>query len=254
MMRKFFVHRYDVIRVKVAVEATDHQSAMKAADDYLAHNHPVPAEHLYTSGSDEADAERVGLPHWIHAEEPGQEVTGYLVDAFGDDEHETTRSYTRSHTPIHDPLEDQDDFPKSDWRYDVANNDTHLGYCDWAEMNRANSIELPSDRTNLDHDALAEEIDRSAFETFRATLKDHAHELWAKITGRASTDTAYRATVSRWFHHGDTVLLRDQICAPFSPGAPVNSREYLDHFNAFAHLDSAGMHFRESHAAQPIEA
>lgn len=156
MLRKFFVHRYDVVRVKVAVEAEDHLAAMKAADDYLATDHPLDNKYLanrrlFSSGSDEADAERVGLPHWIHVEEPGQEITGYLVDEFGDENNEKSRTYTASHTAVHDQTEDQTDFPKADWRYDVANGDTSLGYAAWVEMNRSNEdAEAQPDRDHAE--------------------------------------------------------------------------------------------------------
>ncbi len=36
-----------------------------------------------------------------------------------------------------DPWRDEDaDYPLADWRYDVANNDTRLGYRDWVEHNK----------------------------------------------------------------------------------------------------------------------
>lgn len=138
-MPNYFVHRYDVVRVKVAVEATDHTSAMERADSYLADHHPIPNRYLGGAGQDEALAEAVGLPTWLQIEEAGQAVTGYLVDDFDDPEHINSRSYGPSKMPEIDGSCDYDDFPRSDWRYDVANGDTSLGYAEWVLMNRCNT-------------------------------------------------------------------------------------------------------------------
>ena len=96
---KYFVHRYDVVRVKVAVEAEDHAGAMKAADDYLAKNHPIRNRYVVSPTvtiDDELIAKTQGYPTWLHYEEPGQEVTGYLVDEVGDEEYDTSLSYDQN--------------------------------------------------------------------------------------------------------------------------------------------------------------
>ena len=99
---KYFVHRYDVVRVKVAVEAEDHAGAMKAADEYLANNHPIPASVLNypcVHQDDELTMGFLGYPNWLHYEEPGQEVTGYLVDEVGDEEYRNSKSYGADQCP-----------------------------------------------------------------------------------------------------------------------------------------------------------
>lgn len=99
-LQRYFVHRYDVVRVKVAVEAEDHAGAMKAADDYLGKHHPIRNAYYDANSDDQELADRLSLPAWIHYEEPGQEVTGYLVDEFDDPEHEKTAEYESDGTPI----------------------------------------------------------------------------------------------------------------------------------------------------------
>jgi len=80
---RHFVHVYAVIRVKVAVDARDSRSAMKAADDLLFENglavRLVPA-----------------APGVLEAEY-AEEVTGYLVDEAGDDEFVRSRAYGPDH-------------------------------------------------------------------------------------------------------------------------------------------------------------
>ena len=86
----YFVHRYDVVRIKVAVEAEDHEDAMKKADALLAKDHPVRDWSAFHSLEEEV-ASVTGsdpslLPRSLQVEEAGQEVTGYLVDEVGDEE------------------------------------------------------------------------------------------------------------------------------------------------------------------------
>ncbi|MDB5726062.1 MAG: hypothetical protein JWQ16_2816, partial [Novosphingobium sp.] len=70
--RRHFVHVYAVIRVKVAVDARNHHSAIKAADDLLFAN--GLAVRLAPAAQAVLEAEYA------------EEVTGYLVDEADDDE------------------------------------------------------------------------------------------------------------------------------------------------------------------------
>ncbi|WIW89938.1 hypothetical protein K3M67_06565 [Sphingobium sp. V4] len=83
--RRHFVHVYAVIRVKVAVDARDHHSAMKTADDLLFAN--GLAVRLVPAAQTVLEAEYA------------EEVTGYLVDEAGDDEFVRSRSYGPDHEP-----------------------------------------------------------------------------------------------------------------------------------------------------------
>ena len=94
-MPTYFVHRYDVVRVKVAVEAEGYSEAMKAADAYLAEHHPI--QNAYN-----ADWADTAKPTWIHVEEAGQEVQGYLVDLLDDDTHEHSREFGPDFQPINE--------------------------------------------------------------------------------------------------------------------------------------------------------
>lgn len=77
--RRHFVHVYAVIRVKVAVYAPNHRSAMEAADQQLfAEGFGV---HLTPTADAVLDAEYA------------QDVTGYLVDELGDDEFLRSATY-----------------------------------------------------------------------------------------------------------------------------------------------------------------
>lgn len=136
-MPTYFVHRYDVVRVKVAVDAADHAGAIKAADDYLEHNHPIPNRYLFPLGIDEESQITPGLlPTWLQVEDPGQEVVGYLVDEPGDSEHQNSLNYDAAGHPEFEHWEDQTDFPAEDWRTAVANHDTRLGYAAWVSAQR----------------------------------------------------------------------------------------------------------------------
>ena len=98
---KYFVHRYDVVRVKVAVEANSQQAALIAADEYLATNHPIPQYHEISNhmgyNNDAAIADHYGYPTWLEFGEPGQEVTSYLVDVVGDADYIHTCNYDQRH-------------------------------------------------------------------------------------------------------------------------------------------------------------
>lgn len=83
--RRHFVHVYAVIRIKVAVDASDHHSAMKAADELLFGNRL--AVRLVPAAEAVLDAEYA------------EEVTGYLIDEAGDDEFGGSRSYGPDHEP-----------------------------------------------------------------------------------------------------------------------------------------------------------
>ncbi|WP_177822624.1 hypothetical protein [Erythrobacter aureus] len=94
-LKRYFVHRYDVIRVKVAVEAASQQDAMTKADEFLRDNYPL--RDWEANRSAEEDVLHVmnrfsTLPlalAYAHAEE----TTGYLVDEVGDSEYENSVQY-----------------------------------------------------------------------------------------------------------------------------------------------------------------
>ncbi|SNS68837.1 hypothetical protein SAMN06295912_11287 [Sphingomonas laterariae] len=81
--RRHFVHVYAVIRVKVAVDATDHRSAMEAADELLFQN--GFAVRLTPAGDGIIDADYTS------------DVAGYLVDEAGDDAFLRSASYGPNH-------------------------------------------------------------------------------------------------------------------------------------------------------------
>lgn len=83
--RRHFVHVYTVIRVKVAVDAADHRSAMRAADDLLFAD--KLAVDLFPTSSAVLDAEYA------------EEVAGYLVVEAGDDMFSRSRSYGPDYEP-----------------------------------------------------------------------------------------------------------------------------------------------------------
>lgn len=128
-MHRYFVHRYDVVRVKVAVKARDQQDALRRADDYLAKQHPL-ADVYHNVGDPEKIAEHHGFPTWIYCEKNESDV-GYLVDEFGDHEHNRSMEYDTGHHRLHPTWGSHPDFPVEDWQYEVANDDTRLGYADW---------------------------------------------------------------------------------------------------------------------------
>lgn len=96
------VHRYDVVRVKVAVEADSHEEAMKKADELLAKHNPVrPTQHVPGGVIEEREwlgRYKENLPVVLGVEH-ADEVTGYLVDELGDEEYEKTRSYGADFRP-----------------------------------------------------------------------------------------------------------------------------------------------------------
>lgn len=89
-MPRFYVHRYDVVRIKVSVDAKDQASAMVTADEFLAGGYLGRNLTREWIGS-EFEA-LVEAPILIHIE-PAEETTGYLVDEAGDPEYLKTRSY-----------------------------------------------------------------------------------------------------------------------------------------------------------------
>lgn len=95
-MPKFFVHRYDVVRIKVAVEATDHAEAMKKVDDHLAAHEPIRP---YCAVVDEfAFADPANLPLMVQIEHAA-ETTGYLVDNADDEGFDGSIAYDVDHQP-----------------------------------------------------------------------------------------------------------------------------------------------------------
>ena len=89
-MPRFYVHRYDVVRIKVAVDAEDHASAIKAADEALAQGYL--GQNLTREWISPEFEALVEAPCVIHME-PAEETTGYLVDEAGDEEYSKTQSY-----------------------------------------------------------------------------------------------------------------------------------------------------------------
>ncbi|MCR5942623.1 hypothetical protein FG152_17590 [Ochrobactrum sp. XJ1] len=83
--RKHFVHVYAVVRVKVDVDAANHQAAIAAADERLFGN--GFAVSLNPRGNGVIEANYV------------EEVVGYLVDEAEDPDYERTRSYGPDHEP-----------------------------------------------------------------------------------------------------------------------------------------------------------
>lgn len=121
---KYFVHRYDVVRVKVAVEADDQKRAMIAADEYLALNHPLINKYSHMEG------DQYPAPKWLEIE-GAEEITGYLVDEVGDEEYSKTRSYDSAGHPYIPAWSDADNYPREAWRLEVADENTQLGYAEW---------------------------------------------------------------------------------------------------------------------------
>lgn len=83
--RRHIVHVYAVIRVKVAVDASDHRSAMEAADELLFTN--GFAVRLTPAADSIIDAEYTS------------DVAGYLVDEAGDDTFSRSASYGPDYKP-----------------------------------------------------------------------------------------------------------------------------------------------------------
>ncbi|WP_336963690.1 hypothetical protein [Sphingobium aquiterrae] len=83
--RRHHVHVYAVIRIKVAVNAQDHRSAMAAADELLFGN--GLALRLMPTAQAVLDVEYA------------EEVTGYLVDEADDGDFARSRAYGPDHEP-----------------------------------------------------------------------------------------------------------------------------------------------------------
>lgn len=83
--RKHFVHVYAVVRVKVEIDAENHQTAMSAADERLFSNGFAVSLNPRGNGVIEADY--------------AEEVVGYLVDEAEDPDYERTQSYGPDHEP-----------------------------------------------------------------------------------------------------------------------------------------------------------
>lgn len=63
----------------------------------------------------------------------------------------------------------------------------------------------------------------------------------------ASEDPEYMKRLDHWLCHGDTLLLRDLLAKPFEVNHDMTTMKgKLAHFNAWACLDSVGMHSREA--------
>jgi hypothetical protein len=69
--------------------------------------------------------------------------------------------------------EDDDRFPVSDWRYEVANDDTRLGYQEWVEHQR--EAESPSSYTNPTPVSLATDRIAAALKAARSELPATVH-------------------------------------------------------------------------------
>lgn len=95
-MPRFYVHRYDVVRIKVAVDAADQAEAMTAADNFLESSYIARSlTHEWIGPEFEGLVE---APILIQME-PAEETTGYLVDEAGDPEYLKTRSYDADKIP-----------------------------------------------------------------------------------------------------------------------------------------------------------
>lgn len=67
------------------------------------------------------------------------------------------------------------------------------------------------------------------------------------IERRAREDVDYEQKLLRWFEKGETVLLRDELCAPFRRFSFVDyysSSVPLPFDNIWMAIDSAGLHLR----------
>lgn len=128
-MGRYFVHRYDVVRVKVAVEARSQSEAMIKADDYLEQSHPL-ADVYHSVGDDEKIAKHYGFPTWIHYEK-ADESTYYLVDEFGDEDFNRSQEYDDAQNLLMPTWAEHHEYPLEDWHYAVTNGDTRLGYEAW---------------------------------------------------------------------------------------------------------------------------
>ncbi|MGE8141757.1 hypothetical protein ACQKOE_07265 [Novosphingobium sp. NPDC080210] len=100
-MPRYYVHRYDVIRIKVAVDAESQLEAMKAADEFLSYssNYPIHEHSIASTYEGEiAKVEERGVPCFMHYEQ-AEEVTGYLVDEAGDEEYANSIYYNAEFEP-----------------------------------------------------------------------------------------------------------------------------------------------------------
>lgn len=90
---KYFVHRFDVIRIKVAVEAETQLEAIKKAGEFIDADYPIkPYFPASWPDTDENFAETNGYPaHLGH--EPACETIEYFVDEVGDEGFEHSKTY-----------------------------------------------------------------------------------------------------------------------------------------------------------------
>ena len=97
-MPRFYVHRYDVVRIKVAVDAVDHKSAMAAADAAIEANSHSLLDVLRREWVGPEFEALIPAPALIHME-GAEETTGYVVDEADDENYRNTRSYGASGDP-----------------------------------------------------------------------------------------------------------------------------------------------------------
>lgn len=63
----------------------------------------------------------------------------------------------------------------------------------------------------------------------------------------ARSNDEYRKRLHQWLRDGDTLLLRDVLADPFTVNHDMTTMAgKLAHFNAWACLDSVGMHSRDA--------
>lgn len=140
-MPTFTVHRFDVVRVTVEVEADDDVQAMAEAERYLAINNPI---HAHSSGMEGA---QYPAPKWLRVEH-GQDMTGAIVSLKGEAP-SAARSYDKRGQPVPASCWDvHPDFPREDWQREVEAGDTAAGYVDWvssqleqAQMEKADAAQ-----------------------------------------------------------------------------------------------------------------
>lgn len=75
-------------------------------------------------------------------------------------------------------------------------------------------------------------------------LSPLAYLLLLEIEMHADWNAQYALDFYRWLCNGSTLELRDILAAPFAIDKSVQGK--LDHFNAWACLDSIGMHSRDA--------
>lgn len=189
--RKHFVHVYTVVRVKVEVQAEDHQSAMASADTLLFGNRF--AVRLVSSGNGVIEADYA------------EEVVGYLVDEADDPEYERSRNYGSDHEPQepdqryrHAPAVASEDrsvtltfWPQAWWNGHAIEVDP-FGPTDWTIPL---SLLLQRFPTEVDWHAKAEDRDDLRYEgdapqwirdwpgPFEVSLDDEPDDVWSRSDG-----------------------------------------------------------------------